>query len=86
MVACEDHLLHRGNDLVHDGERSKLSLALCNHRAWCAEGGRTFTTCNVGGAVACPIGQQVPISHDVLFIHVGGDPRDDKVGALDQAP
>jgi hypothetical protein len=86
MVACKDHLFHRGNDLVHDGERSKLSLALCNHRAWYTEGGRTITTSNICGAVTCPIGQQVTICHHVTFIHVGRDPRDNYIGALDQTP
>jgi hypothetical protein len=86
MVACEDRLLNGGNDRVHDSQSGELARAAGHHVGRSNERSRTGTGGDVGSAVALPVREEVTGGLDVSLLHVGGNPGDNDVGALDKTP
>ncbi len=86
MVAGKDGLLAGRDDEVHDAKRSKLAGASSKDGARGNECGGASAGGNVGCTVALPVGQQVAAGHDAVLVHMGRNPSDHDVRALDEAP
>jgi hypothetical protein len=86
MVESQRRFLNGGNDLVDHSERCDGLEAGGYHGGRRKQGSGAGPSGDVGGIVACPIGQRESEVLDTCFLHVRPDPGDLEVGSLDQPP